>query len=531
MSQTQRLAAVRDSNELRASSNQEFIGGIYFLIAFGMALYATAIAIVQAYVVPLHRFADCNSALGNPKFVSAFYSLLLNIFFFLISAAGGMSGFIVASAILFLWLIALAIVGVVRRKAREREEEEEMDSAAQQRTSSTVVDDDASPALAVSGSAPPMATTTTTAPAGAKSGAVTSHDADPWSVSPARISSRQLVCLSFCLACIVSIVAILLIIVFTWNIPDYKVVDPADRTVIEIQPPLTAKALQFMYAYPEVATNLQLDIYVKLLTEWCGSSNSANLTSDADKQREIQEGWIDKYAINMSVYVLTSFRNFTSVNDWFTRAINITYRPVPADTTAIVSPADCRMLVYRNVDDSATYWFKGYSLSTKNLIGNMVVEGSTNYFDKGSLVIARLAPQDYHRFHSSVSGTVIAILSIPGSLWSVSADAARSGNQAFLNSRKVMIIDAGPRIGKVAYVAIGATCVGSVVLQDSKGQEIKIGALILRGDQLGVMAFGGSTVAMLFAADRIVWDTALEYRSTFPVETLVQANSAIGNHR
>ena len=83
----------------------------------------------------------------------------------------------------------------------------------------------------------------------------------------------------------------------------------------------------------------------------------------------------------------------------------------------------------------------------------------------------RLAPQDYHRFHTPVAGTITHISYVLGSLFSVSADAAVSKNAAFLNQRHVLIINS-PEFGTVAYVAVGATCVGSTVITRSVGDTI-----------------------------------------------------------
>ena len=71
------------------------------------------------------------------------------------------------------------------------------------------------------------------------------------------------------------------------------------------------------------------------------------------------------------------------------------------------------------------------------------------------MVIARLAPQDYHWFHAPIGGRVVSITDVDGPYWSVSADAARSGNNVYLNERRVVVIDAGPHVGKIAYIGIG----------------------------------------------------------------------------
>ena len=96
---------------------------------------------------------------------------------------------------------------------------------------------------------------------------------------------------------------------------------------------------------------------------------------------------------------------------------------------------------------------------------------------------------------------------------------------------------------KVGYVAIGATCVGSVVFTVKKGDQVD------KGDELGyfqvsdnarhlsyyntlkhivLLQFGGSTVAILFPKNSIDWDPDLEKFSKSAIETLVRQGMRIG---
>lgn len=66
------------------------------------------------------------------------------------------------------------------------------------------------------------------------------------------------------------------------------------------------------------------------------------------------------------------------------------------------------------------------------LLGDNAVEGNPKYdaiLNEGeaSIAVCRLAPQDYHRFHSPVSGTVVDITDIPGQLYTVNPQAVNEG--------------------------------------------------------------------------------------------------------
>ena len=68
-----------------------------------------------------------------------------------------------------------------------------------------------------------------------------------------------------------------------------------------------------------------------------------------------------------------------------------------------VSPADCRLHVYNSVDDATTFWIKGKEFNLRALICD---DKACAPFIGGSLCIARLAPQDYHRFHYPCDGVL-----------------------------------------------------------------------------------------------------------------------------
>lgn len=141
-----------------------------------------------------------------------------------------------------------------------------------------------------------------------------------------------------------------------------------------------------------------------------------------------------------------------------------------------------------------------------------------------ALAIFRLAPQDYHRYHSPISGTVVSICSIPGALYTVNPIAVNShyADVFTQNKRDVLWLDS-PVAGLVAVVAVGATMVGSIIW------TVREGDILSRGDELGTFAFGGSTIILVLPGSaRVRWDADLLANGTKSIETLVRANERIG---
>lgn len=89
------------------------------------------------------------------------------------------------------------------------------------------------------------------------------------------------------------------------------------------------------------------------------------------------------------------------------------------------------------------------------------------------------------------------------------------------NVRKICFIES-KEFGTVAFVMVGAMMVGSINLTTEKGQHV------VRGDELGYFAFGGSTVLILWEHGKIEFDSDLVENSSQGLETLVKVGSSIG---
>lgn len=218
---------------------------------------------------------------------------------------------------------------------------------------------------------------------------------------------------------------------------------------------------------------------------------------------------------------LTSFKCF---NEFFYRKIKLEeYRPLasPEDPFVTVSPADCRLNVFESISDATKLWIKGVSFSVGALLKD---EQLAEYFDGGSLIIARLAPQDYHRFHSPVDGIVTMNYHIPGTYYTVNPMAVRQKVDVYTeNARTVTIIDS-PQFGKVAFVSIGAMMVGSIII------TTEIGAQVKRLSEIGYFAFGGSTIVVLYSKEaKVQFDQDLIENSKEQLETLVKVGESIGH--
>ncbi|GAV81140.1 C2 domain-containing protein/PS_Dcarbxylase domain-containing protein/EF_hand_5 domain-containing protein [Cephalotus follicularis] len=214
--------------------------------------------------------------------------------------------------------------------------------------------------------------------------------------------------------------------------------------------------------------------------------------------------------------------HFKSFNEFFIRELKPGVRPIACmerDDVAVCA-ADCRLMAFNSIGDSLRLWIKGRKFSIQGLLGK---ELCSSAFLDGTLVIFRLAPQDYHRFHFPVSGTIEQFAEIPGCLYTVNPIAVNSKYcNVFTENKRVVSIISTADFGKVAFVAIGATMVGSITFTKKKGAFVK------KGDEFGYFSFGGSTVICVFEKDSIQIDEDLLKNSGRSLETLVSVGMTLG---
>ncbi|MCK5784268.1 MAG: phosphatidylserine decarboxylase, partial [Desulfobacterales bacterium] len=213
------------------------------------------------------------------------------------------------------------------------------------------------------------------------------------------------------------------------------------------------------------------------------SSFYGKMMDEPGSAKKIQP-FVEEYDIDLSI---AQKQEFDSFNDFFVRKLKKNARPVNNDSNVVVSPADGKLMAWSNVSNSdfiiKEYWFDVPSFLNDTTLAKK--------YNNGSLIVVRLAPNDYHRFHFPVSGIVSPVVKITGDYYSVNPIALHQMIEIFcLNKRQYVLITTA-QFGDVVMAEVGATMVGSIV-QTYKGNAAA------KGEEKGYFKFGGSTVVLLF---------------------------------
>ncbi|KAI0853102.1 phosphatidylserine decarboxylase-domain-containing protein [Daldinia vernicosa] len=234
-------------------------------------------------------------------------------------------------------------------------------------------------------------------------------------------------------------------------------------------------------------------------------------------------GFIQFHQLDMSE-VLLPVEEFKNFNEFFYRALKPNARPcsAPDNPHIVVSPADCRCVVFNSIESATNIWIKGREFSIKRLLGDAYPEDAKRY-ENGALGIFRLAPQDYHRFHIPVDGILRKPKLIAGEYYTVNPMAIRSALDVYGENVRVLCPIDSEIFGRVMVICVGAMMVGSTVITRNEGEEVK------RAEELGYFKFGGSTIVTLFEPGRMMFDDDLVDNSNSALETLIRAGMSVGH--
>ncbi len=202
--------------------------------------------------------------------------------------------------------------------------------------------------------------------------------------------------------------------------------------------------------------------------------------------------FIRDFNINMDDYKIEEGRTpeapFSSFNNFFIRQFKEGARDFSQESNVMPAFCEARYFGHESLNNEVSIPVKGKNWLAKDLVAN---EKWASVFEDGPCLLARLCPVDYHRFHFPVSGNILDDYRVSGLLHSVNPLALAKVPEVFsVNERHISILDT-PEFGKLAYIEVGAICVGKIV----QSRELK--GSFERGEEKGYFLFGGSTVIVL----------------------------------
>ena len=237
--------------------------------------------------------------------------------------------------------------------------------------------------------------------------------------------------------------------------------------------------------------------------------------------------FIADYSLDMSEFESVSYRSF---NDFFTRKFKPGKRVFKTSPTTFCAGAEGRYLAFETLSSKTKVKVKGIDIDLQVLLGS---EKLAEAFHGGTLIICRLCPVDYHRYHFPISGKLTSAHTIHGEYHSVNPVALEIDPAIFLKNERQIAMLEHSLFGEVAMIEVGALGVGKIV-QSAYAQSLSSDAPSLKfdkGQEKGYFLFGGSTVLWLIQKGKLELSEDLAQNSKSGLETWIPLGGTLGEHR
>lgn len=191
---------------------------------------------------------------------------------------------------------------------------------------------------------------------------------------------------------------------------------------------------------------------------------------------------------------------FQSFNDFFIRKLKPEARPIAPGKDIAIIPADGRYLFYQNISQADGFVVKGEKFNLASLLDDQAL---AEHYEQGTMVMARLCPTDYHRYHFPCDCIPGKTQTINGWLYSVNPVALKKDIEIFTKNKRTLCKLETESFGTVLFLEIGATNVGSIheTYQPLVPQK--------KGAEKGFFSFGASSLILLFEPHKIQLDQDL----------------------
>ena len=272
------------------------------------------------------------------------------------------------------------------------------------------------------------------------------------------------------------------------------------------------KALRWVYG--TAVGKLALHTLVKrvFFSRWYGWA------MDRRSTKKKISNFIDDYELDVDEFE-TRPDEFASFNEFFSRKLKPSARPIDGRDDRVVFPADGRHLCVPDLAQSTGLFVKGEMFDLANLLQD---DDLTRAYRDGSLLLSRLCPVDYHRFHFPASGIAGETRLINGSLFSVNPIALRQNIEILATNKRTITKLKTESLGCVLLLEIGATNVGSI------RQTYQVGSDVYKGEEKGYFRFGGSSTITIFERGRVKFDDDLVTQSANQIELYAKIGDSLG---
>lgn len=227
--------------------------------------------------------------------------------------------------------------------------------------------------------------------------------------------------------------------------------------------------------------------------------------------------FIKKYNIQMDQFE-KKVSDFKSFNDFFTRKLRSGARSISEGQNIFISPVDGKLFVVEKISNKISFFVKNEQFDLESFLAD---KNLAKEYQDGLLIIFRLAPSDYHRFHFPINCVPSEIKRINGIYESVNPIVYRTGFQPLVQNERCLTILKTEQFSDVIAVSVGAMLVGKIIHTFEPQKQCE------KGDEMGYFEFGGSSLVLVFKKGLITLQKKFLENSKLGFETEVKMGQSI----
>jgi phosphatidylserine decarboxylase len=266
---------------------------------------------------------------------------------------------------------------------------------------------------------------------------------------------------------------------------------------------------------------IQLLIPLRLLS-WCVYKLS-RVTIPFVKNILI-ELFIKKYNIDLSEYRKGRKEDYLSFNDFFTREIKPELRLIESSYKTMVSPVDGRLIEHGKINEDSIIQIKNSHYSLTKLLNNNQ-ELAMKYLN-GYFVTLYLAPDNYHRVHMPLDGTLVNSEHVPGKCFAVHQESITKIPDLYIKNQR-LINSFENQLSPFVLILVAALNVSSITtVWKSEDLQAENPLTIPKGEQMGQFNLGSTVILLVPKESQLIWSETMKTGTRVKVgQVIAQINN------
>ena len=268
-------------------------------------------------------------------------------------------------------------------------------------------------------------------------------------------------------------------------------------------------------------TTIQLLIPLRLLS-WCVYKLS-RVTIPFVKNILI-ELFIKKYNIDLSEYRKGRKEDYLSFNDFFTREIKPELRLIESSYKTMVSPVDGRLIEHGKINEDSIIQIKNSHYSLTKLLNNNQ-ELAMKYLN-GYFVTLYLAPDNYHRVHMPLDGTLVNSEHVPGKCFAVHQESITKIPDLYIKNQR-LINSFENQLSPFVLILVAALNVSSITtVWKSEDLQAEKPLTIPKGEQMRQFNLGSTVILLVPKESQLIWSETMKTGTRVKVgQVIAQINN------